>query len=381
MSGSNQLPPDEIGYQKPMIPSGKRRPKTAGNKENTNIPSSSIFTTELFESAAEPLQKWQFQIMDKLEELYGDLDKLGGADAVIESLILNIENRYDAEPAQFVFNETTLSLPLKPEELDEFFAVNSIPDTKENREAINKAYFQHPIHTAYRYFLIPNPWMAPEADGANGHPAVGKGYSDFQNHKNKIAYFWLAASDPNEAKSGHLSVTDRQGAFIAAIAEIARDKNKSGTRDDLKGDKPACRLGVVSGFFSAVVDHSAYQINPEELLELELAKFVKNYYVGIIQAMTVEELKSIDEGIENCEFIEVGDIPKEKKLEFIENLANNINRFDRAIKEAIVQKATKRLEVNVKTPGIPDFYKFYSSCGLQDLVAAQIKAKSKHIHI
>jgi hypothetical protein len=53
--------------------------------------------------------------------------------------------------------------------------------SRDLRELALQAYYQHPIHTAWRFFQAPNPWMHTHASYVLGHPEEGKGYAYFED--------------------------------------------------------------------------------------------------------------------------------------------------------------------------------------------------------
>jgi len=79
------------------------------------------------------------------------LEEAGGIAPVLKSLENELATAYNQKPAQY----NKMNLPLEWTEWE------SSPLFK-NPEAIN-AYYQHKIHTAWRYLQIPNPWFSSDA--------------------------------------------------------------------------------------------------------------------------------------------------------------------------------------------------------------------------
>lgn len=105
-------------------------------------------------------------------------------------------------------------------------------------------YYQHTIHTAYRYlFLRPNPWLSPMAGFTT---PVGNGHAATTSDEDltKIAYMWLAATDPNQRLPEGQTREGLLNEFATAIAELGRAYNHPFGADDLEGDKPTCPAGA-----------------------------------------------------------------------------------------------------------------------------------------
>src|SRR5690606_19881502 len=136
-----------------------------------------------------------------------------------------------------------------------------------DKEQALLAYRQHSIHTASRLFLIPNPWIAPDAIWVQTDAAdKSKKWANFERYQPLIALFWQAASDETQLNTLGNNVEERKQFFVSSHALINRAHNWDDGRpvfesdantqkidsagnpiteeyDDLAGDKPSCHMG------------------------------------------------------------------------------------------------------------------------------------------
>ncbi|MGE3317895.1 MAG: hypothetical protein AB7I18_01255 [Candidatus Berkiella sp.] len=98
--------------------------------------------------------------------------------------------------------------------------------------SVQALYYQHKIHTAYRYlFLHPNPWISPRPSHASNHPNGGHSATITHEHKTKIAFLWLAASDTNRpVPEGYTRAQLKQVFAELILAGAGRGHNWDQTR-------------------------------------------------------------------------------------------------------------------------------------------------------
>ena len=134
-----------------------------------------------------------------------EIARLGGPAAVIDLIkdTLNEklnEKSSDGSPVSpvtlYLADGSVIALPLS---FDDF---RQLALEKETHELALKCYYQHPLHTAYRYLSKPNRWMHPDAPhvhrDATGAYAMHEGYEEL------IALMYLAVLDkdiPSEIPS------------------------------------------------------------------------------------------------------------------------------------------------------------------------------------
>jgi hypothetical protein len=380
----NDVYSNQTGLNKPRGP--KTRPKSKKIADITPK-NKAIFNPDEIESAMTTLSNWQLDIMQKIAKKYEEQMMLrNGEDGVIADLKQFLAQKYLQNPAIFIHEGRKIALPLENDHLEDTLLKNNLHITDDILDAVNRLYYAHADHTAYRYFLKPNPWMDPNALNVNGDAQRGTGYSDYENHKTSIALFWLAASDPKEAAKDKLSVVDRQGGYIAAVVDIARDANGKLGYDDKKGDKPGCRMGVVSRIFTSVLDHSLFNVNPDEILNMEMQKILHNFYSYLFNNMTLNELQAIQQGMIDAEFVAVQNLSSEAKQNFIKDLKDNLGHFDQQLMTPIINKISKILDIEQKNPNVNpedcDFYKFYTAYGVgsvfENALKEKVAASKKH---
>lgn len=268
------------------------------------------------ESAMLDLLSWQEQVMENVNEKYqGKIAAQGGYLAVLSNMQEKLEELYNANPIKFSFRGDEITLPLKWEDLlvtkEEYIAKLKERygegfgeyEAEQVFSKILSDYHKHEIHTAYRYFLTPNQWIAPDAEHVR-RDIDGLASAQRAGFGEMIALLWQAASDPAEATVGKLSVADRQGAFLGQIAEINRGHNRDGGRDDGRGDDPTCNSGVKGDLFSAVLDHSAFKFPAVQIAKLELQSFLANIYTQAFKQMSNETFDKVFDALNDVTYIE-----------------------------------------------------------------------------
>lgn len=143
-------------------------------------------------------------------------------------------------------------------------------------ESLPKAYYQHKIHSAWRYLSVPNPWMS-EAAGHVGVLEEGGRHAIISDaDKEIISYLWLALNDEEVVLEEGCTLEQNRNIFAEVLAHLGRahnwDKEREATNaagdivlehyDDLEGDKPSCQWGVAQRLLEAPYNHP-YLLCPE----------------------------------------------------------------------------------------------------------------------
>ncbi|MCW0218732.1 MAG: hypothetical protein OJI67_10470, partial [Prosthecobacter sp.] len=215
-----------------------------------------------------------------------ELERLGTTN-IMELLREHLREHYENNPAVITVEGQAYTLPLNWSD----FA--GMPLSPEARQLANQAYYQHPTHTALRWLMRPNPWMAANAPYVQGQPAQGEGYSTFENYSGLISMLWLATSDEEAPGIDGHTCASRIEHFIRELALIGRAHNWDQTRevllsdgtlsreeyDDLQGDRPSCYSGVNRRLFQAVIGHTLMRPFGYDLLDLELKEFARAHFL------------------------------------------------------------------------------------------------------
>ncbi len=167
----------------------------------------------------------------------------GGAHKILDAMRTELAARYTAKPA--CYDDDAGQRHCLPLTWDEFEAL----DLSASAQALAlQAYYEHTLHTTWRYFQQPNPWQDEHAT------LVINGGADYRGYEPMLAVLWCAATDTAESPVAHQARDVRINHFITAMAMIARAHNWHGEQeqadgkiyecDDKKADKPSCGPGV-----------------------------------------------------------------------------------------------------------------------------------------
>ncbi|STX61211.1 sel1 repeat family protein [Legionella moravica] len=247
--------------------------------------------------ALSPLEQLRFS---RLKEHYAHTAFLS-TDHLMEELRDYLRKRYEAKPARITLHGKDLVLPLTWE------AFQQLGLSGEARASALRAYYVHDVHTALRWILKPNPWMAVNASFAEGKPETGLGYAPFEGYSKEIVLLWAAATDEKaEPTQGH-TLKGRIKHFIAMLALINRahnwDKIRPAKRldgrevmeyyDDLEGDKPSCFSGCPRRLFHSIIGHPLLRALGTELLDEELREFARGHFASRITPDNLKQLGDI----------------------------------------------------------------------------------------
>ena len=179
---------------------------------------------------------------------------------------------------------------------------------KKTHERALESYYQHPLHTAYRYLSKPNRWMHPDAPhvhrDATGAYAMHEGYEEL------IALMYLAALDKDIPEINGMDTEARLGFFFKELAWLGRAHNWDNTRikhvnhqqehyDDLGADKPSCSLGIKKRLMGAtfLVGHPLFEMLNESDIDVEVIKIVRAHFMSRITSDNVSNLSEAWKGL------------------------------------------------------------------------------------
>ncbi len=227
---------------------------------------------------------------------YEPMIKAAGVNRIMSALRDALSARYAQEPARIPCGQGELIA--LPQDWQAFQALNLTP---EQRGEALAAYRQHKDHTAWRYLLKPNPWMAMKASHVYVNPENRlEKWSTFEEYEPLISMLYLAAIDQGIPPTNGYTLETRLSHFIDELAHIGRAHNWDKTRvnasgaseeyDDLKGDKPSCSSGVKRRLFQSVQGHPLFEVLTLEDVIQALRKFIREHFKARITPDNLAEL-------------------------------------------------------------------------------------------
>ena len=223
--------------------------------------------------------------------------QLGGAAAVIDSIKKQLITRYEENAAMFNPEDgSIISLPLSAD------AFNQLALSPEMHARALISYYQHPLHSAYRYLSKPNSWIHPEAEHVYREPD-GTAYSTYETHQELIALMYLAVTDEDIPVIHDISTEVRLNFFFNELAWIGRAHNWNETRinavtdeeeyyDDLEADKPSCAGGIKRRLMQAsfLLGHPLFEMLNSSDIDVEVIKIVRAHFMSRITDANIVEL-------------------------------------------------------------------------------------------
>ncbi len=248
------------------------------------------------ESSMRALSTSEQQRLTAAISRYEPMIKAAGVDNIMSDLRQTLSARYAEEPARIPGGQGVLIA--LPQDWQTFQALNL---TAQQRGEALKAYCQHKDHTAWRYLLKPNPWMAMNASYVNANPGnVLEKWSTFEEYKPLISMLYLAAIDEGVPPTNGYTLETRLSHLIDELAHIGRAHNWDKTRvnacgaseeyDDLKGDKPSCFSGVKRRLFQAIQGHPLFEMLTLDDVKQELRDFMREHFTQHIAEDNLAEL-------------------------------------------------------------------------------------------
>ncbi|MBL7481470.1 hypothetical protein [Legionella bononiensis] len=284
--------------------------------------------------ALTPLEKRRLSRLQKhyVQKIFGGEDKIDPirVNQLLEELRDYLRKCYEAKPARITLNGKDLILPLS------WDAFQRLDLTGEARASALRAYYTHTVHTALRWILKPNPWMAVNASFAENNPRAGLGYSSFEGYSKEIVLLWAAATDATAAPTEGHTLHGRMFHFITELALINRahnwDKKRPAKRldgtefmeqyDDLEGDKPSCFSGGLRRIFQSITAHPLMRALGTELLDAELRDFARAHFSSRITPQNLQQLRGIAEALVDLKELSDQQIETVRRLDISEQEFN-----------------------------------------------------------
>lgn len=273
---------------------------------------------QLTENAVTPLSREQQAIGKAVKKHYKSVYQTkGGWQQIFLEIKVYLATEYEKNPAK---DEKGINLPL-----------TYSPGL--SKEAL-EAYYQHPIHTAWRYLSSPNLWIDPQAISqsvAGGRAAIIR-----ESQKKLLSYLWLAISDtsPTIKLVSGFTVEGNKYVFAQNLAALGRGHNWDKTRprlnknkepikdrfnrieqehyDDLDPDKPTCDDGIAQRLFEVPYGHP-FLIAPEtrkldsEILRHFMVEQLVNptddgakTLIDKLEALPIEKIQIIYQALLDC---------------------------------------------------------------------------------
>jgi ankyrin repeat protein len=276
------------------------------------------------ESSMTALTQGEQQRLEKLRVHYQqDINDLG-QDNLFRALKEELKERYLESPATIEVDGKKITLPFDWQAFQNLKLQGNVKE-----QALN-AYYQHDVHSAYRYLSKPNHWMASNVSYVYISNDRNERWSTFEEYKPLIVLFYRAAFDDNKKmapKDGH-DLQGRINHFINELAHIGRahnwdkkrharnkktgellyKKNNEGQSfavmeeyDDLKGDKPSCFSGVKRRLFQSVVGHPLLSIFSKEVLNQEIREFLYEHFENHINEDNIQGIQGAIEALMEAE--------------------------------------------------------------------------------
>ncbi len=260
------------------------------------------------ESSMRALSKSEQQRLQAATSRYEPLIRAAGVDNIMSDLRQTLTTRYAEEPAHILGGQGEwINLP------QDWHAFKHLVLTEQQRSDALTAYHQHKDHTAWRYLLKPNPWMAEDASYVKVNPKnAHEKWSTFEIYKPLISMLYFAAGDEGAPPTNGHTLETRLSHFFDELAHIGRAHNWDDSRvnarggseqyDDLKGDKPSCSSGVPSRLAQSLLGHRLFEMLTLEGVKQELRAFMREHFIKHITPDNLAELNDacvrLYEGVE-----------------------------------------------------------------------------------
>ncbi len=245
---------------------------------------------------------------------------------IINTLRNTLVARYKAHPAEIVDdNHCKRSLPMNWANFNALSLSKKSPEdggVNEHERALN-AYYQHKDHTAFRYLLMPNPWMHNDASYVCINEAHTYRWSTFEDYQPLIAMLFLAATDGKAEPCDGFTLETRLEHFIDELAHIGRAHNWDERRvkvdaegnplldefgeclteeyDHLEGDRPSCFSGVKKRLFQSVLGHPLLLFLTFDIVEQKLNELVREHFKAAINDVNREKFEKAWNDVQNDE--------------------------------------------------------------------------------
>lgn len=202
------------------------------------------------ESSIQAFSVDEKRLLDEIKTHYASKTN-GQTDTLVQKLQQVMIEEYEKDPAFYTDKQTKTTLPLS---WDEF---NNLGLTGKNREKALIAYRTHAAHSAYRFLLDPNPFMASNAAWAQRNDD-GSLTACYHPSKPLLATLYLLMMDDSydTEDTTYNSPTIRRNIAADCLYEMMRAHNKEDRNNSRKiihytkeGDKPSCSMGMPRRLF------------------------------------------------------------------------------------------------------------------------------------
>ncbi len=303
-----------------------------------------------------------------LSQYENNLQIAGGQAAVIATLKQAIKAAFIAEAPSINMAGKSMTLPF--EFADIFQLIDDEKVSGEDLERLYRAYYQHPLHGAFRYLSIPNPFINTQAEHiCHDEQDKSQAHANFKPVEKIIALLYLAASDENAKPQLGGTVADRVHLFFQALSLMNRAHNWDNLeRDNQEKDYPTCIQGTLKRLYQALHDHPT--INPlnHSTIEQELIQFARKHFKV---ALETKDLSQIQKAYQDyCDSLD------EKALAILKQLnisQQQINEFLAYLEKKYTPQFDSRFKklvnntLKLETANESHFGNLYQRCGLAQL--------------
>ncbi|MCS5709991.1 ankyrin repeat domain-containing protein [Candidatus Berkiella aquae] len=331
------------------------------------------------ENAMAGLDANQQRELGVLQQRYQAEFQSRGLDAIMAEIRGFLIEKYNANPIR----HNGRAIPI-----DEYNA--SLPAN------VKAQYFTHKIHTAYRYlFKHPNPWISQNAIHVQHHMGGGRSASISNDHKIKIAYLWLAASNAQTAAvvaadanpSRRVPQAEAIDSLKTVFAELilagaARGHNydnhianaRAGQEvDDGEGDKPTCGMGVsqwVTQFLTLVSNDPASRPLNVDTLRAKFKSILvadennRDALFTKLERMDKATLTKTKDAMEDYMIVNIGNLDgvEEENRPLIEALKPSADAIEAMVQECKTFFSEQRITAQERVRIGTDYHASYEAC-------------------
>lgn len=250
------------------------------------------FVSPYLETAMQELKNDEIQGLTDLLDYYAEALSAKPLGDYVKELRDKLAERYLQSPINVQAGDGQLiCLPL---EYEQFLWIKN-DFSHETQLKCYKAYYEHPIHSAWRYLSRPNPWLSPKAQFVI-EDETGR-YADFEKETTLLISIWLAAQDetfqpPLDLK---MSVDEREELFFTGLAGINRSNNLYNHGQDSDGDKPSCPMGVKNLLIHSLVGHPMMIILTESYVKSEILSFLNVFWKECLMKVCKQDIVKMAE--------------------------------------------------------------------------------------
>lgn len=205
--------------------------------------------------------------------------------SIIETSLNAIRTRlsalYDESPATIeLVSQDTIALPLT---WSDFQALGLTP---ENKKMAFIAYYQHWIHSAWRFLLTTNPWM--EVSAPFSHSTVDGQSAYFDRHAKTIALIYLMLSDKTMQP---ISPDITPDAVFLFLFKQFDECNRAHSESMDAPDSPSCSDGILHRLYQVLPFYIKSHVLDAVHFEEALVDFVRTHLMESIKTANRTEIE------------------------------------------------------------------------------------------